>query len=32
VKPRDGQLGVTAPASTQMVPTAVIGDLGDDEI
>lgn len=31
-KPRDGQLGVTAPASTHMVPTAVIGDLGDDEI
>ncbi|MBY8857943.1 hypothetical protein K7711_15770 [Nocardia sp. CA2R105] len=31
-KPRDGQLGVTAPAATQMVPTAVIGDLGDDEI
>lgn len=31
-KPRDGQLGVTAPAAAQMVPTAVIGDLGDDEI
>ncbi|MQY19052.1 hypothetical protein [Nocardia macrotermitis] len=31
-KPRDGQLGVTAPAGMQMVPTAVIGDLGDDEI
>ncbi len=32
-KPRDGQLGVTAPAAVEeMVPAAVIGDFGDDAI
>jgi hypothetical protein len=31
-KPREGQLGVTVPTSTENVPAAVIGDFGDDTL
>lgn len=31
-KPREGQLGVTVPASETTVPAAVIGDFGDDTV